>query len=108
MEEAAINLWSKIREEALASSANEPILASFFYSTILNHKDLSSALSYQLANRLDCSTMPAILVREVINYAFLSDPKWLTPASAMIKQLPFEYSSQTLIFPPDILVLFWH
>jgi len=84
MEEAAINLWSKIREEALASSANEPILASFFYSTILNHKDLSSALSYQLANRLDCSTMPAILVREVINDAFLSDPSILENAAADI------------------------
>ena len=84
MEEAAINLWSKIREEALASSSNEPILASFFYSTILNHKDLSSALSYQLANRLDCSTMPAILVREVINDAFLSDPSILENAAADI------------------------
>lgn len=84
MQDTATNLWSKIREEAWASSANEPILASFFYSTILNHKDLSSALSYQLANRLDCSTMPAILVREVINDAFLSDPSILDNAMADI------------------------
>lgn len=84
MEVMVKELWDKIREEAWTSSANEPILASFFYSTILNHKDLASALSYQLANRLDCSTMPAILVREVINDAFLSDLSILESAMADI------------------------
>ena len=67
-------LWKKIREEAWASSANEPILASFFHSTILNHSSFKSALSYQLANRLDSHTMPAILVREVIEEAFHKSP----------------------------------
>jgi len=84
MEEKIINLWNKIREEAWASSASEPILASFFHSTILNHKNLSSALSYQLANRLDSRTMPGILVREVIDEAFLSDPNILESAMADI------------------------
>ena len=84
MENIATNLWSKIREEAWISSKNEPILASFFYSTILNHKNLSSALSYQLANRLDCSTMPAILVREVIEEAFQHDHRILESAMADI------------------------
>ena len=73
MEVKAKELWDKIREEARTSSANEPILASFFYSTILNHKDLSSALSYQLADKLGNNTMPAILVREVIEEALLND-----------------------------------
>ena len=84
MEDIAGNLWDKIREEAWASSTNEPILASFFHSTILNHKNLSSALSYQLANRLDCSTMPAILVREVIDEAFINDKDILASAMADI------------------------
>ncbi len=73
-------LWKKIREEAWASSANEPILASFFHSTILNHSSFKSALSYQLANRLDSHTMPAILVREVIEEAFLKSPEILNAA----------------------------
>jgi len=84
MEVSAEKLWDKIKQEAWNSSKNEPVLASFFYSTILNHKDLSTALSYQLANRLDCSTMPAILVREVIDDAFLSDPSILESAMADI------------------------
>ena len=73
-------LWKKIREEAWSSSANEPILASFFHSTILNHSNFKSALSYQLANRLDSHTMPAILVREVIEEAFTKSPEILNAA----------------------------
>jgi len=73
-------LWKKIREEAWTSSANEPILASFFHSTILNHSNFKSALSYQLANRLDSHTMPAILVREVIEEAFTKAPDILHAA----------------------------
>jgi len=84
MEKVITNLWATIREEAWASSANEPVLASFFHSTILNHKNLSSALSYQLANRLDSHTMPAILVREVIDEAFLNDSSILESALADI------------------------
>jgi len=78
------NLWEKIRQEAWDSSACEPILASFFHSTILNHKDLASALSYQLANRLDSRTMPGILVREVIDEAFNSDSNLIESAMADI------------------------
>lgn len=77
-------LWKKIREEAWASSANEPILASFFHSTILNHSSFKSALSYQLANRLDSHTMPAILVREVIEESFIKSPDILNAAMADI------------------------
>lgn len=73
-------LWKKIRDEAWESSANEPILASFFHSTILNHSNFKSALSYQLANRLDSHTMPAILVREVIEEAFTKSPGILNAA----------------------------
>ncbi|MEI6896736.1 MAG: serine O-acetyltransferase [Psychromonas sp.] len=77
-------LWDKIRAEAWKSSANEPILASFFHSTILNHNNFKSALSYQLANRLDSHTMPAILVREVIEEAFSKSPDILNAAMADI------------------------
>jgi len=84
MEAVQQQLWKKIREEAWGCSVSEPILASFFYSTILNHKSLKSALSYQLANRLDSHTMPAILLREVIEEAFTKDPAILNAAMADI------------------------
>jgi serine O-acetyltransferase len=77
-------LWKTIREEAWACSANEPILASFFHSTILNHNSLASALSYQLASRLDSPTMPAILLREVIEEAFSAEKNIVINAMADI------------------------
>jgi serine O-acetyltransferase len=77
-------LWEKIRDEAWACSTSEPILASFFHSTILNHHSLKSALSYQLANRLDHPTMPGILLREVIEEAFLKSPDIIKAAMADI------------------------
>jgi len=78
------NLWNKIRKEAKTSAHNEPILASFYHSTILNHTSLYSALSYQLARRLDCPIMPAILVREIIQQAFSDDEKIVNCAKADI------------------------
>lgn len=84
MEMVQQQLWQKIRDEAWGFSANEPILASFFHSTILNHHSLKSALSYQLASRLDSHTMPAILVREVIDEAFSKDPGIINAAMADI------------------------
>ena len=58
--------WDKIRAEALSLVNEEPMLASFFHSTILNHDSLRSALSFQLANKLASAVMPAIVLREVI------------------------------------------
>jgi serine O-acetyltransferase len=84
MDASQKKLWNKIREEALHYSASEPILASFFYSTILNHHSLKSALSYQLANRLDHPTMPGILLREVIEEAFTQSPEIMNAVMADI------------------------
>jgi serine O-acetyltransferase len=60
------------------------MLASFFHSTILNHRDLRSALSFQLANKLDSTTMPAIALREVIELALRSEPELLAAVAADI------------------------
>ncbi len=73
MDEMQQATWQRIRQEALRLAGDEPMLASFFHSTILNHHSLKSALSYQLANRLDSPTVPAILIREIIEEALKSD-----------------------------------
>jgi len=74
--------WSCIRDEAKLLVEEEPMLASFFHSTILNHDNLQCSLSFQLANKLDHATMPAILLREVIEEALSSDPKILHAVAA--------------------------
>ncbi len=66
--------WQTIRDEAVQMAAEEPMLASFFHSTIINHDSLGAALSFQLANKLGSLTMPPIVLREVIEQAVHADP----------------------------------
>ena len=76
--------WDKIREEAVIMAAEEPMLASFFHSTILNHDSLRSALSFQLANKLASAVMPAMVLREVIETALAAQPDILEAVAAGI------------------------
>ncbi|MBD1576535.1 MULTISPECIES: serine O-acetyltransferase [Vibrio] len=66
-------IWHKIVEEAKQQAEQEPMLASFYHSTIINHDSLAASLSYILANKLKTASMPAMAVREVVEEAFLSD-----------------------------------
>ncbi|MGB6187553.1 MAG: serine O-acetyltransferase [Aeromonas molluscorum] len=84
MDDLVVHTWQKIQLEAGRMAAEEPMLASFFHSTILNHETLRSALSFQLANKLDSATMPAIVLREVIEQALRSDPGLLAVVAADI------------------------
>ena len=68
------DIWSAIRAAATGEATREPVLASFLHATILNHDTLESALSFHLAQKLDSATAPALLVREVIEEAFASEP----------------------------------
>jgi serine O-acetyltransferase len=67
-------VWQSIREDTELAVTNEPVLASFLHSTILNHDTLDCALSFHLANKLDNPTASAMLLREVIEQALKSDP----------------------------------
>ncbi len=67
-------IWQAIRTETEQAANQEPVLASFLHSTILNHQSLESALSSHLAYKLASPTASALLVREVIEQALLADP----------------------------------
>ncbi len=71
-------LWQEIRREVRYQAEAEPLLASYFHATILNHSSLASALSFHLANKLDSPTAPAMLIREVIDEALNDDPEIIT------------------------------
>lgn len=73
--------WIEIQKEAKAQSEQEPMLASFYHATIINHETLDAALSYILANKLKTASMPAMAVREVVEQAFAADPA-ITDAAA--------------------------
>lgn len=66
-------IWQRIVQEAQSAARDEPILAGFFQSTILDHDSLGSALSYHLANKLASSAAPASMLRKVMDRAFSTD-----------------------------------
>lgn len=67
-------IWAAIQEETRQQAQNEPALASFLHATILNHQTFETALSYHLANKLGSPAISALLVREIIEQAFRSNP----------------------------------
>ncbi|MGB0713436.1 MAG: serine O-acetyltransferase [Gammaproteobacteria bacterium] len=66
-------IWVAIRSEAQRIAGEEPMLASYFHATILKHASFETALSFHLASKLDSPTLPAILIREVIDEALQQD-----------------------------------
>lgn len=78
-------LWQEIISEIACKSIKEPILASFFHATILNHSTMEAALSYHLASKLDSINVPAMLIREIMEDAYLEDPSIMDATRADIK-----------------------
>ena len=68
-------VWERLREEAEEMAAGEPVLASFLYVTILNHRDFDSALSYHLAQKLAHPEMRAMQLRELLDEALEAAPE---------------------------------
>ncbi len=66
--------WSRMRVEAASAAAQEPSLASFLHSIILNHESYAAALSYRLAQKFSDAEMSAMLWREVCDAAYASEP----------------------------------
>ncbi|MDG6881873.1 Serine acetyltransferase [Phocoenobacter uteri] len=74
-------LWNEIHQEVKSLAEQEPMLASFFHSTILKHTNLGDALSYILANKLANPIMPAIALKEIIEEAYQADPHIIESAA---------------------------
>ncbi|MFC6632807.1 serine O-acetyltransferase [Microbulbifer taiwanensis] len=62
-----------MRAEASQAATGEPVLASYFHNTVLRHKSLDDALSYQLASVLDHNALTATALQEVIAAALKAD-----------------------------------
>lgn len=77
-------IWQQIRQEAQILANSEPMLASFFHTTILKHDKLSNALSYILANKLASEIMPAIALKEIIEEAYQTAPNLIDSAACDI------------------------
>lgn len=98
------DIWSKLTEEALNLAQKEPLLASYVYACILNHRSLSSALSFLLANKLSDEVMPAVTVRELFESAYRESPEIIDNAVHDI-QAVYDRDAATNAYLPIILFL---
>ena len=62
-----------IRAEARAGAEEEPVLASYLYTTVLTHRSLEPALAAHLANKLGSPTLLAAHLSSLFRDVFLAD-----------------------------------
>ena len=67
-------VWERVRAEAGEMAAGEPILASFLYSTILNHRNFNDAIAYHLAQKLGNAEVHSMQLRELFDEAMRDQP----------------------------------
>ncbi|TFH70785.1 serine O-acetyltransferase [Gammaproteobacteria bacterium LSUCC0112] len=97
-------IWEKLKSEAQELIDREPLLASYVYACVLNHRNLSSALSYLLAHKLANYVMSAVSIRELIDAAFRDAPEIVEHAAFDIKAV-YDRDAATNSFLPVILYL---
>ncbi|PHP68097.1 serine O-acetyltransferase [Zhengella mangrovi] len=66
-------IWSEVRREAREAVANDPLLAAFLYSTVLNHESLEDAVVHRVAERLDHPDLGADLIRQTFGVMMRED-----------------------------------
>jgi serine O-acetyltransferase len=65
-------VWQRVRAEAEAIVADDPVMAPLIFSTVLNHERLEDAIFARIADRLHSRELPGDLIRQGFE-DFLSD-----------------------------------
>jgi len=81
------SLWQAMRSEVQARADFEPIMATFFHATVLNHDTFEDALSYLLASKLDSSVVSSMAIREIVQEAYIAEPAIIHAAEIDIKAI---------------------
>ena len=82
---SAGSLWQAMRSEVKARAEFEPIMATYFQATVLNHDTLEGSLSFLLASKLDSSVVSSMALREIIQDAFANEASLTRAAEIDIK-----------------------
>ncbi len=67
-------VWSRVRQEAERIVADEPSLAGFVLSSVLNQPSLDCAIVQRVAARLGHAVMPADLIAQAFHQALAESP----------------------------------
>ena len=96
-------IWETIQSETERRVQAEPVLASFFHSTILEHDSFSSAVADLIASDLGRSSVQPMLLRSVIKEAMNSSEEILNGTisdllAAKERDPSCKYLSEPLLF----------
>lgn len=69
------HVWNTIRDEGDAVLSSQREMSSLIFSSILNHTNLESVLSYRLAQKLSTSDMSESVLNEIVLKSYLADSK---------------------------------
>lgn len=69
-------IWDSVRQEAGEAVENDPLLAAFLFSTILNHDTLEEAVIHRIAERLDHADLSAGLIAQTFAEMLKANPEW--------------------------------
>lgn len=105
---SSADFWKKITFEAKLQAEQEPVLSSFFYNTILNHDNLQTALSFHLANKLDSTAAPALMIHEIFEQAMQRDPSIISAAKADLEAIKNRDSACTSWLEPLLFFKGFH
>jgi serine O-acetyltransferase len=67
-------LWQRVREEAEAARAQDPVLSQVLLTSILLQTRLEDAVIHRVASRLDHPDIPGSLLRQVFTQEVAADP----------------------------------
>jgi len=67
-------VWQRVREEADAAIAREPLLGGMIHSSLLHHATMERALAYRFSMKLASREMSEQILREIADEAYQTDP----------------------------------
>lgn len=69
-------IWYSVRAEAETAALNEPLLAAFLYSTVLNQSSLEEAVMHRISERLGHADVAADLLRQTFVTMSNASSEW--------------------------------
>jgi serine O-acetyltransferase len=69
-------IWDALKQEARTAAENDPVLGTFLYSTVINHRSLEDCVIYRISERLDHADIPSVILRRAFEEMLSDWPEW--------------------------------
>src|SRR4051794_38208746 len=97
---SAEGLWQRVRREAEAVVASDPVLGSSLSIAVLDHPGLGSALAFQVGQRLGTGSADRAQFSRIVDQAFRSSPDLIDAASRDLQGIAQHDPAMKRLLPP--------